>query len=179
MSLAGADVGRGFSLAGAAAASFIRSRMWDPSTSRLLRRFRDGEAAIDAFAEDYACLIFGLLELFEAGGDRAWLDWALELQRSQNELFWDDEAGGWFSTDGRDRTILWRFKDDYDGAEPAASSMSVRNLQTLERLGVAPDDARDKIERTFRLFAERMTTTGRAVPMMLTALSEWHAGVAR
>ncbi len=175
------STGRILGLAEAArgAASFIRSRMWDPATGRLLRRYRDGEGAIDAFAEDYACLIFGLLELFEAGGDRAWLDWALELQRRQDALFWDDEAGGWFSTDGRDPTILWRFKEEYDGAEPAASSVSVCNLLTFVRLGVAPDAARDTIERTFRLFAERLTKTGRAVPMMLTALSSWHAGGAR
>ena len=57
--------------------------------------------------------------------------------------------------------------------------MSVHNLQTLERLGAAPDDARDKVERTFRLFAERLTTMGRAVPMMLAALSEWHGGGGR
>jgi len=181
LSLAGGadDVGRGFSLAGGAAASFIRARMWDPATSRLLRRFRDGDGAIDAFAEDYACLIFGLLELYQADGDRAWLDWALELQRRQDERFWDEEAGGWFSTDGRDPTVLWRFKEDYDGAEPAASSVSVQNLQTFERLGVGPEGARDKIERTFRLFAERLTKMGRAVPMMLAALSEWHGGGGR
>jgi uncharacterized protein len=175
------STGRILGLAEAArgSASFIRSRMWNPKTGRLLRRFRDGEAAIDAFAEDYACLIFGLLELFEAGGDRAWLDWALELQRRQDALFWDEEAGGWFSTDGRDSTILWRFKEDYDGAEPAASSVSVHNLQTLARLGAAPDGARDKVERTLKLFAERLTTMGRAVPMMLTALSTWHAGGAQ
>ena len=186
-----AAVGRGFSLActvgrglgfaesARGAASFIRARMWDPTRGRLVRRFRDGEAAIDAFAEDYACLIFGLLELHEAGGDRAWLDWALELQRRQDALFWDEQAGGWFSTDGRDPTILWRFKEDYDGAEPAASSVSVHNLLAFERLGVAPAGARIKVERTFKLFGERLTTMGRAVPMMLTALSAWHSGDAR
>ena len=72
--------------------------MWDPATGRLLRRYRDGEGAIDAYAEDYACLIFGLLELFEADGDPAWLEWAVELQRRQDALFRDEEAGGWFST---------------------------------------------------------------------------------
>ena len=175
------STGRILGLAEAArgAASFIRSHMWDPTTGRLLRRYRDGEAAVDAFAEDYACLIFGLLELHQGDGDRSWLDWAIELQRRQDALFWDDDAGGWFSTDGRDRTILWRFKEDYDGAEPAASSVSVHNLQTLERLGSAPRDAHDKIERTLKLFAERLTTMGRAVPMMLAALSAWHAGEAR
>jgi uncharacterized protein YyaL (SSP411 family) len=162
-----------------AAAAFIRARMWNQAAGRLLRRYRDGEAAIDAFAEDYACLIFGLLELYDANGDRAWLEWALELQRRQDELFWDDVAGGWFSTDGRDRTILWRFKEDYDGVEPAASSVSVYNLQSLARLGAAPHDAGERIERTLKLFAERLTTMGRAVPMMMAALSSWHAGEAR
>jgi uncharacterized protein len=171
--------GRGFSLAGAAAASFIRARMWDPPSGRLFRRYRDGEMAIDAFAEDYACLIFGLLELYQSDGDGSWLEWALELQRLQDERYWDDVSGGWFGTDGRDPTILWRFKEDYDGAEPAASSVSVRNLQTLERLGAAPHHARVKIERTLKLFADRLTTMGRAVPMMLTALSSWHHGDAR
>jgi len=171
--------GPGFLEAARAAASFVRARMWDPATGRLLRRFRNGHAAIDAFAEDYACLVFGLIELFEACGDRAWLDWALELQRRQDELFWDDESGGWFSTDGRDATILWRFKDDYDGAEPAASSVAVHNLLAFERHGVSPDGARDKVERTFRLVGERLTRMGRAVPMMLTALSAWHASRAR
>ncbi len=161
------------------AASFVRTRLWDPATGRLCRRYRDGEAAIDAFAEDYACLIFGLLELHQADGDRVWLDWAVDLQRRQDALFWDRVSGGWYSTDGRDPTIRWRFKEDYDGAEPAASSVSVRNLQTLARLRAAPDDSRDKIERTLRLFASRLTKMGRAVPLMLTALSSWHAGEGR
>jgi hypothetical protein len=179
-----AFVGRGRSLAdhlasARAAASFIRTRMWDQAGARLFRRYRDGEAAIDAFAEDYACLIFGLLELYQADGGPSWLEWAVQLQRRQDALFWDDRAGGWFSTDGRDPTILWRVKEDYDGAEPAASSVSVHNLLTLERLGAAPDGARDKVEGTFRLSAPRLTATGRAVPMMLAALSNWHAGGAR
>ena len=48
-----------------------------------------GEAGVEAYAEDYAYLIFGLLELFQAGGDPAWLEWALTLQRRLDELFWD------------------------------------------------------------------------------------------
>ena len=56
----------------------------------LLRRYRAGDAAIDAYAEDYAFLIFGLLELFQASGDPQWLEWAIELQARQDELFWDD-----------------------------------------------------------------------------------------
>jgi len=180
------------------AASFIRDRMWDPATLRLLRRFRDGEAAIDAYAEDYACLIFGVLELFQADGDPAWLEWAVALQARQDALFWDDEAGGWFSTTGQDETVLLRLKEDYDGAEPAASSVAVVNLLALSHLdalrsdlvkpasdagaaasssGRSGGDAASKIERTLMLFASRLTGAPRAVPMMLAALSAWHAGL--
>ena len=55
----------------------------------LLRRYRAGDAAIDGYAEDYACLIFGVLELFQASGDPQWLAWARDLQARQDELFWD------------------------------------------------------------------------------------------
>ena len=55
----------------------------------LLRRYRSGDAGVDGYAEDYAYLIFGLLELFQADGDPAWLEWAMTLQRRQDELFWD------------------------------------------------------------------------------------------
>jgi hypothetical protein len=151
--------------------------MWDPSFRRLLRRFRDGEAAIDAYAEDYACLIFGLLELFQADGDPDWLSWAVELQRRQDELFWDEVGGGWFSTTGQDASVLLRLKEEYDGAEPAASSVSVLNLLALSHLGALTGDASSTIERTFGLFAERLTTMPRAVPMMSAALSAWHAGM--
>ena len=58
-------------------ASFIRDRLWRAPTSTLLRRYRDGDAAIDGYAEDYAYLIWGLLELFQADGDAAWLEWAI------------------------------------------------------------------------------------------------------
>ncbi|HEX8028361.1 MAG TPA: thioredoxin domain-containing protein, partial [Vicinamibacterales bacterium] len=85
-----------------AAASFIRDVMWKPGSRQLLRRYRGGDAAIDGYAEDYACLIFGVLELFQASGDPQWLDWARELQARQDELFWDPESGGWFSTTGAD-----------------------------------------------------------------------------
>jgi uncharacterized protein YyaL (SSP411 family) len=167
------------------AADFIRARMWkatSPGTtdagarSILLRRYRNGHAAIPGYAEDYAYLIFGLLELFQAAGDPRDLEWALELQQRQDELFWDPGEGGWFSTTGDDPTVLLRLKEDYDGAEPAPSSVAVLNLLTLSHLTGDPRMA-EKIEKTLGAFGERLTQMGRAVPMMLAALSTYHAGV--
>jgi uncharacterized protein YyaL (SSP411 family) len=157
------------------AATFIRTALWDPATGRLLRRYRDGDAAIDGYAEDYAYLIFGLLELFQADGDAAWLEWALTLQARQDALFWDPDEGGWFSTSGDDPSVLLRLKEDYDGAEPAASSVSVLNLLTLVHLQ-SSGDALAKAERTLARYGPRIGAAARAVPMMLCALSAWHAG---
>jgi uncharacterized protein YyaL (SSP411 family) len=158
------------------AAAFIRERMWNAASGVLLRRYRDGHAEIDGYAEDYAYMIHGLLELFQADPQPMWLEWAMALQRRQDELFWDEQAGGWFSTTGRDPSVLLRMKEDYDGAEPTASSVSVLNLLTLSHL-VADAQWSDRIERTLRLFATRLEQMGRGVPMMAAALSVHVAGV--
>ena len=157
------------------AARFIRESMWRESDGTLLRRWRDGDASIDAFAEDYASLVWGLLELFQTDGDPAWLTWARELQAQQDARFWDEQEGGWFSTTGRDPSVLLRLKEDYDGAEPSASSVSVLNLLTLAHL-VDDDGARRKAERTLARYGERAGRAGRVIPMMLAGLSAWHAG---
>ena len=115
-------------------ARFSRQHMWDAGRQILKRRYRDGDAAIDGYAEDYAYLIFGLLELFQAGGDPHWLEWARALQKRQDEQFWDAENGGWFNTTGADPSVILRMKEDYDGAEPSPSSISVLNLLMLAHL---------------------------------------------
>jgi len=158
-----------------AAARFIFDRLWDGASGTLLRRYRDGDASIEAYAEDYASLVWGVLELFQADGDPAWLSWARELQAQQDARFWDPQEGGWFSTTGRDPSVLLRLKEDYDGAEPSAGSVSVLNLLTLSHL-VDDAEARTKAERTLGRYGNRAGRAGRVIPMMLAALSTWHAG---
>jgi uncharacterized protein YyaL (SSP411 family) len=163
------------------AAAFVRERMWNAGTRTLLRRYRDGAADIDGYAEDYAYLIHGLVELFQADQAPMWLEWAIALQHRQDELFWDEAGGGWFSTTGRDPSVLLRMKDEYDGAEPTASSMAVMNLLMLshlvdEAVQVVPSWT-DRIERTLGAFRERLEQLGRGVPMMAAALSTYVAGV--
>jgi uncharacterized protein len=158
-----------------AAAEFIERRLWIAAEQRLLRRYRDGEAAIDAYAEDYASLIWGLIELFQADGDPAWLEWARDLQARQNALFWDENEAGWFSTSGRDRSVLLRLKEDYDGAEPSASATSVLNLIALGHL-LDDEDARRKAERTLARYGPKAGRAGRVIPLMLAGLASWHAG---
>ena len=159
-----------------AAAGFVRSTLWDDRKGVLLRRYRGGQAAIDGYSEDYAFLVWGLLELFQADADPVWLEWALGLQAKQDELFWDAAEGGWFNTTGQDPSVLLRLKEDYDGAEPSASSVSVMNLLTLSHL-TGDAGAAEKVERTLRGFGTRFGQAARAVPMMMCALSTHHAGV--
>jgi uncharacterized protein YyaL (SSP411 family) len=172
----GPSAGEPYLKAARRAASFLRERMWSSSTRTLLRRYRDGAADIDAYAEDYAFLIAGLLELFQADPQPMWLEWAIALQHQQDELFWDEAAGGWYSTTGRDPSVLLRMKEDYDGAEPTASSVSVLNLLTLSHL-IPNAGWNERIERTLRLFGSRLEQMGRGVPMMAAALSTFIAGL--
>jgi uncharacterized protein YyaL (SSP411 family) len=160
------------------AASFVRRALWQADTRTLLRRYRDGNAAIEAYSEDYACLIWGVLELFQTTGAAEWLEWAIALQQRMDELFWDAADGAWFNTTGRDPSVLLRLKEEYDGAEPAASSIAVHNLMTLAHL-TGDAEASRKIERTLGRFGPRMGAAARAVPFMMANLSAWHAGMSQ
>jgi uncharacterized protein YyaL (SSP411 family) len=159
-------------------ARFLEARMWDPEQQLLKRRYREGDAAIDGYAEDYAYLIFGLMELFQSSGDPHWLQWARILQKRQDELFWDAENGGWFNTTGADPSVILRMKEDYDGAEPAPSSMAVLNLLMLGHL-TGEAELFERIDTTLKMFGPRIGQVARAVPMMMAALSMYHAKVAQ
>src|SRR5581483_10771019 len=155
-------------------AIFLQTHLWDDQRRIVLRRFRNGEAGIEGYSEDYAFLIFGLIELFQAGGDARWLEWASALQHRMDELFWDDQNGGWFNTTGSDPSVILRLKEDYDGAEPAPSSISVLNLLMLAHL--MPEGGwHDRLERTLKMFGGRVGQLARAVPMMMASLSTYHA----
>lgn len=66
---------------------------------------------IEGFADDYSFLIRGLLDLYEASLSPCWLEWAYELQLQQDTLFWDSKGGGYFSTSGKDTSILIKIKE--------------------------------------------------------------------
>lgn len=158
------------------AATFVRGHLWNADEGTLLRRYRRGVAGVDAYAEDYAYLICGLLELFQADGDAGWLEWATALQGRLDAMFWDPVDGGWFSTTGKDASVLLRLKDEYDGAEPAATSVAVLNLLVLSHL-TGDAAMADRVTTTFGTLGARASMSGRSVPMMLAALSTYHAGV--
>jgi uncharacterized protein YyaL (SSP411 family) len=150
-----------------AAALFLKRTLWQ--NGRLLRTYRLGAGSIPGFAEDYAFLVQGLLDLFEADFDPAWLRWALDLQLAQDELFWDSVGGGYFSSPAEDSSILVRLKDDNDGAEPSSNSVSVRNLLRLSELTGRVEFHR-KAEQTVNAFGGILQRMPSALPQMLHSM---------
>ncbi len=157
------------------AAAWVRAKLWRQADRTLLRRFRDGEAAIDGFCEDYAYLAWGLVELFQATGDVDWLEWAIELTAEQAVRFGDERDGGWFSTTGKDASVLLRLKEDYDGAEPAAASVTVRNLLTLGHL-IGDPRLVDRARRTLERYGPQIGRAVRVMPFMVANIVLWHGG---
>jgi len=156
------------------AAEFAHTHLWRADARRLWRRFRDGESGIDAYCEDYACLAWGALELFQTSAESRWLDWAVELTEAQTTLFFDDRDGGWYNTTGDDPSVLLRLKEDYDGAEPSAMSVTVRNLIRLSQL---TGDAAflDRAQRTLERYGQGLAGVVRVMPLMAANLALWHA----
>jgi uncharacterized protein YyaL (SSP411 family) len=112
---------------------FITNRMVGKN-GRLLHRYRDGEASIPANLDDYAFLVWGLIELYEATFDTRFLAQALRLNRDQLAHFWDEVAGGFFFTPDDGEELLLRQKDAYDGALPSGNSVAMLNLLRLARM---------------------------------------------
>ncbi|KAI1153833.1 duf255 domain-containing protein [Nemania diffusa] len=126
------------------AAQFIKTQLWDSSQKKLYRAYCNGRLDTSGFAEDYAYLIEGLLELYQVTADESWLEWADELQSVQIDKFYDDapstttntnaRCGGFYSsTLDAPHTIL-RVKEGIDGSQPSVNSVSVSNLFRLGAL---------------------------------------------
>jgi uncharacterized protein YyaL (SSP411 family) len=152
------------------AAEFIRKNLYDAKTRQLFRRWRKGERKIAGMADDYAFLTQGLIDLYEAGFDPDWLEWALELMDAQIELFYDTENGGFFMTrKGHDEKIDLRVKEDADSVIPSAASVAALNLLRLARFG----DSRGYstvAEDTIKSVSERIGSHPDSAPELLVAL---------
>jgi uncharacterized protein len=123
---------------------------------RLLRRYREGEAAHPGYLDDYAFLVWALVEAYETAFDPTYLEQAMALSRSMLELFWDQENGGFFFTGRENETLITRSKDVQDGALPSGNSVAALSLFRLGRLtgDTLLEEKADAILRTFAAQAE-------------------------
>lgn len=114
-------------------AAFIKRRMV-ASDGRLLHCYKDGQARFNAYLDDYANVIDGLVRLFETGGDRQWLNFAEELTQTMIREFHDDAEGGFFYTGKSHESLILRQKDYQDNATPSSMAMAATGLARLGRL---------------------------------------------
>jgi uncharacterized protein YyaL (SSP411 family) len=150
------------------AAEFVTSRMYDAAGGVLLRRYRQGEAAIPGFLDDYALVAQACLDLYESVFELRWLELAQKLAEDIRRRFEDPAEGGFFSSSGDDSSLVMRIKDDYDGAEPSGNSVAILMLLRLAAL-TGRAEYRQSAERALRAFAPRMAELPQAVPHMLAA----------
>jgi uncharacterized protein len=122
-----------YASAAARAADALLERLRD-ERGRLLHRFCSGEAAIPGFADDYAFLIWGLLELAEAGSDARYLAAARALNAEFIAHFWDASEGAFFLTADDGEKLPARIKEFYDGALPSANAVAMPNLVRLAEI---------------------------------------------
>jgi uncharacterized protein len=151
------------------AAMFVRTQLYDKSRKILVRNYREGRSEVEGFADDYAFVVQGLLDLYEASFDVGWLEFAISLQEMQDRLFFDEERGGYFSGTGKDESILLRMKEDNDSAEPAASSVAALNLLRLAQFR-DEKNWRERAEKTIGAFSPQISHFPSAMPQMLVAL---------
>jgi len=124
--------------AASSAARFILKNLRGED-GRLLHRWRDGESAMPANLDDYAFLIFGLIELYEATFDPIYLNEALSLNDDLVRYFWDEAGGAFYFTPSDGEKLLLRQKELYDGAIPSGNAVSLLNLARLGKMTARPD----------------------------------------
>ena len=121
-----------YEMAAKKAADFILEKMQTPE-GRLLHRYR-GEAGISAHLDDYAFLIWGLIDLYETVFEVRYLKAALQLNQVMMRHFWDNDQGGLFFSADDGESLLLRRKEFYDGAIPSGNSIAMQNLLRLMHL---------------------------------------------
>ncbi|MHA1613641.1 MAG: thioredoxin domain-containing protein, partial [Candidatus Thorarchaeota archaeon] len=135
----------------------------------LYHRYSDGEVAHRAFLDDYAYIIYGLLELYEATFEPRYLERAKQLTDDMLLHFLDVEKGGLFFTADYSEELLVRRKDSYDGAMPSGNSIAMLNLIRLARL-LGDSKYEDHANSIGKAFSSDINRAHSAFSMMLVGL---------
>ena len=151
------------------ATKFLLTHLRDDN-GRLLARYRDGEANYPAYLDDYAFLVWGLIELYQATFETNYLENALKLTREMQDLFRDKEDGGFFFIGHDAEQLPSRTKELQDGAIPSGNSVAALNL--LRLAGITGNQAMEKLAaEQLRAFAGTITDYPAGYSFYLCALS--------
>jgi uncharacterized protein YyaL (SSP411 family) len=136
---------------------------------RLLHRFREGEVLVPGFLDDYAFLVWGLIELYETSFNPGYLELARDLTKTQIEHFWDTKNNAFFFTADDSEELLVRQKDAYDGAIPSGNSVSMLNLIRLARL-LGDEEVEARSTEIPEFFSDIINRSPTGFSFMLTSL---------
>ena len=157
------------------AADFLLAELCDDS-GRMLRTWRNGSAKLNAYLDDYAFTVEGLLALHDATEDERWLSSARTLTDLQIEHYWSKDAKGFFFTPADHEDLIVRTRNAFDNVLPSGNSVTVRNLLRLaERTGEAK--YREYARETLTVFGSAMKSNSLGVTNMAVALSEYLDGM--
>ena len=157
-----------YTKAASKAANFLLKDLRD-SNGKLLHRFRNGDAGITANIDDYAFLIWGLLELYESTFDVAYLKAALALQDNLDKGFWDNKYGGYYFTSNDAEELISRQKEIYDGAIPSGNSVAGLNLLKLSRI-TGNVEYEKKADQLGKAFSETISSGPMAYTLFMMGL---------
>ena len=136
---------------------------------RLLRRYRKGDAAYPGYLDDYAFLVWGLIELYEATFEVSYLEEAIALNEAMIDIFWDEQGGGLCFTGKGNEPLISRSKDIYDGALPSGNSVAALNFLRLSRM-TGNVNLEQRAEKLTRAFSTQITEQPMAYTQLLVAL---------
>ncbi len=147
---------------------FILKNMRDRG-DRLFHRYREGEAAVMAYIDDYAFLTWGLLELYETTFDVSYIQAALDFNKVLFEHFWDEQGGGFYFTPDDGEDLIVRSKEVYDGAVPSGNSVAMLNLLRLGRM-TANSDLEENAARIGRAFSSGVKQSPSGYTQLMVAV---------
>jgi uncharacterized protein YyaL (SSP411 family) len=150
------------------ASNFILEKMKSENET-LYHRYAKGEKAIDGFLDDYAFLVWGFIEIYEACFEDKYLQVALELTKTMILRFWDEKDGGfYFTAKGTDNAMVQR-KEVYDGSVPSGNSVALLNLLRLARL-TGDSTYEEMTSQILKVFSEEVKSTPVAHTFMLAGV---------
>ena len=154
--------------AAANAAQFILKNL-RTNDGRLLRRFRQKEALYPGYLDDYAFLVWGLIELYEATFDIIFLEEAVALNQAMLDIFWDDQHGGLYFTGKGNESLITQSKDLYDGALPSGNSVAALNFLRISRI-TGNSELEQKAEQLIQAFSKDITSSPIAYTQLLASV---------
>ena len=137
---------------------------------QLMHRWREGEAAFNANLDDYAYLVWGLLELYQTTFLPEYLQMAQEYNKKLMDHFWDPEQGGYYFTADFIPQVLVRQKEAYDTALPSGNSVQMLNLERLYLL-TGNDEYRNTSIAMEKYFSAIIKRSPPAFTMFLSAIA--------